>query len=590
MKRLLFCLLLVSGLASTLSAGPGLKDLSLIGVSNELTSGIFTVKSGASFIFAAGSTVTFGNPLSMANGGLGVALTDPNADRLLFWDDSAGAYAYLSLGTNLSITGTTINVSGGGDALVANPLSQFAPTTSAQLRGVLSDEVGTGAAYFVGGALGTPASGNMSNATAIPAGQIVGVIPIANLATGTPTGSKFIRDDGALATPSGAGSVTNNGGDLTANAVMLGAGTTDSKVIASLGTSGQVLTSAGAGSPPSWQNSAASSNYFGDGSDGSVTISADTTLASDTGVNDTGVVVKNYTSLTINSSVSLTATSRSKAMVIYVTGNLTVNGALHMDARGAAAAAEEIVVSRATPTETFPTLSKALITWRIPAAGAAGAAAVTTGSPVASGTNGSAGVGLQTGGGGSGAGGVGGASALGNGGAGAAGTSFVGGSGGGAGGYAGSAGTPGQAGAINGGAGGFAAANSATIGDSAAGGGAGNPAGAGQFGTGGSVSNAPGGGGGTLIVIVGGDITVGASGRISADGSRGGNATSPTNRATGGGGAGGGIVLLRYAGSYTNGGTVRASGGAGGTASGTLSSNNGGNGGDGSVSVAAVNP
>lgn len=45
------------------------------------------------------------------------ALTDPNADRLLFWDDSAGAYVHLTLGTNLSITGTTINASGGSGGL-----------------------------------------------------------------------------------------------------------------------------------------------------------------------------------------------------------------------------------------------------------------------------------------------------------------------------------------------------------------------------------------------------------------------------------------------------------------------------------------
>lgn len=41
-------------------------------------------------------------------------LVDPNADRILFWDDSAGAYAYLAPGTNLSITGTTIDATGGG--------------------------------------------------------------------------------------------------------------------------------------------------------------------------------------------------------------------------------------------------------------------------------------------------------------------------------------------------------------------------------------------------------------------------------------------------------------------------------------------
>lgn len=36
-------------------------------------------------------------------------LVDPNADRLLFWDDSAGHIVYLTLGTGLSITGTTIS-------------------------------------------------------------------------------------------------------------------------------------------------------------------------------------------------------------------------------------------------------------------------------------------------------------------------------------------------------------------------------------------------------------------------------------------------------------------------------------------------
>jgi hypothetical protein len=36
-------------------------------------------------------------------------LADPGADRIVFWDDSAGALVYLTLGTGLSITGTTIN-------------------------------------------------------------------------------------------------------------------------------------------------------------------------------------------------------------------------------------------------------------------------------------------------------------------------------------------------------------------------------------------------------------------------------------------------------------------------------------------------
>lgn len=57
----------------------------------------------------------------------------------------------------------------GGDALVANPLSQFAATTSAQLAGVVSNETGSGALVFATGPtfvspnLGTPNSGDPQN-------------------------------------------------------------------------------------------------------------------------------------------------------------------------------------------------------------------------------------------------------------------------------------------------------------------------------------------------------------------------------------------------------------------------------------------
>lgn len=51
--------------------------------------------------------------------------------------------------TTASAVRTTIGAgTGSGDALVANPLSQFAATTSAQLRGVISDESGGGLAVF----------------------------------------------------------------------------------------------------------------------------------------------------------------------------------------------------------------------------------------------------------------------------------------------------------------------------------------------------------------------------------------------------------------------------------------------------------
>lgn len=43
-------------------------------------------------------------------------LANPGTDKLWFWDNSANKIDWLSLGTNLSISGTTLNASGGGGA------------------------------------------------------------------------------------------------------------------------------------------------------------------------------------------------------------------------------------------------------------------------------------------------------------------------------------------------------------------------------------------------------------------------------------------------------------------------------------------
>ncbi len=48
--------------------------------------------------------------ISLAKGGTGASLVDPNADRIFFWDDSAGSTAFLAPGTSLEITTTTIDV------------------------------------------------------------------------------------------------------------------------------------------------------------------------------------------------------------------------------------------------------------------------------------------------------------------------------------------------------------------------------------------------------------------------------------------------------------------------------------------------
>lgn len=75
----------------------------------------------------------------------------------LFCASGASALIKLAVGTDgqfiTADSASTCGIkwatgSGTGDALVANPLSQFAATSSSQLRGVLSDETGTGVAVF----------------------------------------------------------------------------------------------------------------------------------------------------------------------------------------------------------------------------------------------------------------------------------------------------------------------------------------------------------------------------------------------------------------------------------------------------------
>lgn len=105
-------------------------------------------------LLAAKNTVNDGDwsgtDLSIANGGTGAS-------------DAATARSNLGaqpLDADLT-SWAAITRATGFDTFVANP-------TSANLRGLLTDEVGSGAAYFVGGALGTPASGTGTNLTGIP--------------------------------------------------------------------------------------------------------------------------------------------------------------------------------------------------------------------------------------------------------------------------------------------------------------------------------------------------------------------------------------------------------------------------------------
>ena len=282
-------------------------------------------------------------------------------------------------------------------------------------------------------------------------------------------------------------------------------------------------------------------NYFGTGADGAVTISSNTNISV---TEDSGVAIKNYSSLTVNASRTLTTDNRCKALLIYVAGNCTINGTISMSARGASASASAAsdfyrlksgagTTSGNPNTDLFPQEVNiggvATIKVEAPQVGASGGANQPHSGGAVTGNAGAAGSAGQTGGGGGGAADGGGATGL----AGAAGTAFSGGSGGGGASENGTGDLTG--GTANGGAGGHGSTSSRSD-YGGGGGGAGNPGGAlGGAGSGGSAGGN--GTGGTLILIVGGTLTFGASSTISANGVAGGTSSGGT-RAGGGGGGG----------------------------------------------------
>lgn len=64
---------------------------------------------------AATGYVPGGTDVALADGGTGASLSDPNADRIMFWDDSAGAVTWLTPGTGLTLSGTTLSVTNPAD-------------------------------------------------------------------------------------------------------------------------------------------------------------------------------------------------------------------------------------------------------------------------------------------------------------------------------------------------------------------------------------------------------------------------------------------------------------------------------------------
>ena len=161
-----------SGTFSGTSSGTNTGDQSSVSGNAGTATALATPRTinGVSFdgtanitVTAAGSTLS--DTVTVAKGGTGLTAIG-TALQVLRTNAGATALEYATL-------------AGGGNAQTADPLSQFAATTSAQLAGVISDETGTDKVVFntsptlVTPLLGTPTSGVLTNCTGLPTGGIV---------------------------------------------------------------------------------------------------------------------------------------------------------------------------------------------------------------------------------------------------------------------------------------------------------------------------------------------------------------------------------------------------------------------------------
>ena len=108
------------------TAGTGAIEEISIGSNLTLSGGTLSASGGVTGVAASATDI-----LSVS--GSDIAADDPGADRLVFWDDSDNKLTYLTAGSGLTITGTTIAAAGGGGTktyAVFNAMDNQPPATN----------------------------------------------------------------------------------------------------------------------------------------------------------------------------------------------------------------------------------------------------------------------------------------------------------------------------------------------------------------------------------------------------------------------------------------------------------------------------
>ena len=265
--------------------------------------------------FSVASSYTAGTGLTLT--GTQFSITNTGVAANTYGSATATpVFAVNAQGQITSVTNTTITPAiGSVTGLGANVATFLATPTSANLAAAVSDDTGSGALVFatsptlVTPALGTPASGVMTNVTGLPLTTgVTGTLPIGNGGTGQITASAAFNALSPITTT----------GDL-----ILGNGTNSSTRLG-IGTNGQVLTSNG--TTASWATVAANVSSFSGGTTGLTPATATTGAVT---LDGTLIAVNGGTgqsSYTVGDILYASTTTALSKLAGAATGNALISG------------------------------------------------------------------------------------------------------------------------------------------------------------------------------------------------------------------------------------------------------------------------
>jgi hypothetical protein len=155
------------------------------------TSGDYVATVGAGTGISVTGAGTEGRDATVELNHLGIEnLVDPNADRILYWDDSSGNTEWLSVGTGLEISGTTLN----------NTQEAFSTVTVAGQSNVVADQVNDTLTVVAGDNISITTDSGSDSITINASSSTTGDDAFDNISQTVATTAPTVIDSFALAT------------------------------------------------------------------------------------------------------------------------------------------------------------------------------------------------------------------------------------------------------------------------------------------------------------------------------------------------------------------------------------------------------